>query len=66
MTIRLKAHTLLAANPNYPRRAECSCGAWSNILTGEEVAYKIRLLARDWHDEHKIEVLRKRGELEEE
>jgi hypothetical protein len=45
-------------------RAFCSCGAWETIIavpsaTGQNQA------RRNWHDQHKIEVLRSRGELEE-
>ena len=39
-------------------RAFCSCGAWCDLHKPYD--------AKMWHDEHKIEVLRSRGELEEE
>ena len=42
-----------------PCRAFCSCGAWGTIFGPFTIG------ARNWHDEHKIEVLRSRGELEE-
>ena len=47
----------------HPTRAVCSCGAWCNQYS---VRQSFRAWSREWHDEHKIEVLRSRGELEEE
>jgi hypothetical protein len=46
-------------------RAFCSCGAWANIISVPSASGQNKA-RRNWHDEHKIEVLRKRGELEEE
>ena len=41
-------------------RAFCSCGAWADNLT----LMSYSAWSRKWHDNHKIEVMRKRGELE--
>ena len=50
--------------PIYMRAsAFCSCGAWADNLTGSACRYSA--WSRKWHENHKIEVLRKRGELEE-
>ena len=46
-------------------RAFCSCGAWADMITVPSASGQNKA-RRNWHDAHKIEVLRKRGELEEE
>jgi hypothetical protein len=46
-------------------RAFCSCGAWANIISVPSASGQNKA-RRNWHDNHKIEVLRSRGELEEE
>ena len=48
-----------------PHRAVCSCGAWSDVIAMATATARAKA-QRNWHDEHKIEVLRKRGELEDE
>ena len=46
-------------------RAVCSCGAWCDVIPMKSSASQAAA-NRNWHDEHKINVLRSRGELEEE
>lgn len=48
-----------------PHRAFCSCGAWSDVIAMPNATSRAKA-QRNWHDDHKIAVLRKRGELEEE
>jgi hypothetical protein len=48
-----------------PHRAVCSCGAWSDVIAMPNATARAKA-QRNWHDEHKIEVLRKQGKLEEE
>jgi hypothetical protein len=66
VTIRIKAHSLLSpilarqANPDLykPHRAFCSCGAWSDVMAMPTATGRANA-QRNWHDEHKIAVLRK-------
>jgi hypothetical protein len=48
-----------------PHRAFCSCGAWADVVTVPSAGGR-RKAQQNWHDEHKIEVLRSQGKLEEE
>jgi hypothetical protein len=69
-SLRVTGHTLIPkkwAKDVFPKlfretRAFCSCGAWDNNLT----LMSYSQWSRKWHDNHKIDVLRSRGELEEE
>jgi hypothetical protein len=65
MSVKIKGHRLLPADPQQPRRATCGCGAWCNLITG--VGSALILKARsDWHLEHKLNVLHSQGKLDEE
>ncbi len=45
-------------------RAFCSCGAWADIIPCSSANGQNKA-RRNWHDQHKIEVLRSQGKLEE-
>lgn len=45
-------------------RAFCSCGAWSDIIPVPSAGGRQKA-QQNWHDSHKIAVLRSRGGLEE-
>lgn len=63
--IKVPGHALKPMDPENPYKWECYCGAHGRIIAGVTAAGRERG-RRVEHDEHKIEVLRKRGELEEE
>lgn len=63
--IKVIGHALKPSNPNNRYRWECYCGANGSILCG--ITAKGRENSRrNEHDNHKIEVLRSQGKLEEE
>jgi hypothetical protein len=61
--IKVPGHAMRRPNPDNPYRAECYCGAWARVIP--ERGKTAPQLRKDWHDSHKIEVLRKQGKLEE-
>lgn len=61
--IKVHGHAMRRPDPNKPYRWECYCGAWSGVLPHEDKS--AAQLRRDGHDEHKMLVLRKRGDWEE-
>ena len=63
--IKIPGHALKPIDPTNRYRWECYCGASGTILCGSSAGARERG-RRNEHDAHKIEVLRKRGELEEE
>lgn len=60
--IKVHGHALKPADKERPYRWECYCGASGTFLSALGSPTDSR---RKGHDEHKIEVLRNRGELEE-
>lgn len=60
--IRIPGHALKPTDPLHRYRAECYCGAWSNVIAGISNEGRLKAI-RMWHDEHKVAVLRSRGEL---
>ena len=64
LNLKIPGHAMKRPEPNDPYRWHCYCGAWARVLP--EKGKTAAQLRRNGHDEHKIEVLRKRGELEEE
>ena len=61
--IHVKGHALVKVDKNDSRKAACSCGAWERSYTFLSPAWRT-IWRRTWHDEHKIEVLRAQGKLE--
>lgn len=63
--IKVPGHALKPMDSKHPYKWECYCGASGNILAGLTATAREHG-RRNEHDDHKIEVLRSRGELEEE
>ncbi len=61
--IKVPGHALKPRDPNNHYRWECYCGASGTVLCGPSQAVREHG-RRNEHDAHKIEVLRSRGELE--
>jgi hypothetical protein len=59
--IKVPGHALKPLDPNNRYRWECYCGASGTILAGLTATAREHG-RRNEHDEHKIEVLRSRGE----
>ena len=62
--IKVIGHALKPVDPNNRYRWECYCGASGSILCGPSAAMRERG-RRIEHDNHKKNILRKRGEWEE-
>jgi len=63
--MKIRGHALQPASPNNPYQWQCSCGAHGFILAGVSAGSRARA-RRNEHDEHKVEVLRAQGKLEDE
>ena len=61
--IKIKGHALRKYDRDHPYKWWCYCGAWGEIFP--KTGQTLREATRDGHDEHKENVLRKRGEWEE-
>lgn len=64
MSIKIHGHRLLDATADKPYFAQCSCGASAPVIA-TPTSFGRRNARRNWHDEHKIAVLRSEGKLEE-